>query len=463
MPDVPLARLPHEEMLPLRHVATPRQLVGSLMRWVRDGAAEPQWEPVYQWLATHSPCDDAIDVARFRAWKALSYGNEARLEAGRAAEMFPSPLHASIFQLESFRMCPYQHFARYGLGLEQRERRQLDRGDLSRVFHEVLQRLVKELIASRQTWQDMDDAQARQRLSRLTAQLGQQLRDDLMLSKARNRYLLGHIEKTLGLIAASQKAAAQRGGFRPAFINVRFGSNPADSLGPLAIRTPAGNQTLIHGKIDRIDLLGDGSACALDYRLSADPPDAGSAYHGLSLQLLSYLLVLEQHGRHLTEEGELAPAAAFFIKLLRPVRPADPQNAPAPDDPRFHLLVKPRGIFDLRVARELYRSLTDGNSEVVQLFLKKDGSVGRANQSDAAGSTEFAALLRHVERRIGELADQIMAGRIDIRPYRMGKQTPCPRCEFRSLCRLEPSPGCYDDLEGMNREEMFERLMRRKE
>ena len=463
MPDVPLARLPHEEMLPLRHVATPRQLVGSLMRWVRDGAAEPQWEPVYQWLATHSPCDDAIDVARFRAWKALSYGNEARLEAGRAAEMFPSPLHASIFQLESFRMCPYQHFARYGLGLEQRERRQLDRGDLSRVFHEVLQRLVKELTASRQTWQDMDDAQARQRLSRLTAQLGQQLRDDLMLSKARNRYLLGHIEKTLGLIAASQKAAAQRGGFRPAFINVRFGSNPADSLGPLAIRTPAGNQTLIHGKIDRIDLLGDGSACALDYRLSADPPDAGSAYHGLSLQLLSYLLVLEQHGRHLTEEGELAPAAAFFIKLLRPVRPADPQNAPAPDDPRFHLLVKPRGIFDLRVARELDRSLTDGNSEVVQLFLKKDGSVGRANQSDAAGSTEFAALLRHVERRIGELADQIMAGRIDIRPYRMGKQTPCPRCEFRSLCRLEPSPGCYDDLEGMNREEMFERLMRRKE
>ena len=71
MPDVPPARLPQEEMLPLRHVATPRQLVGSLMRWVRNGAADTQWEPVYQWLATHSPCDDAIDVARFRAWKAL--------------------------------------------------------------------------------------------------------------------------------------------------------------------------------------------------------------------------------------------------------------------------------------------------------------------------------------------------------------------------------------------------------
>jgi ATP-dependent helicase/nuclease subunit B len=30
VPDAPLAQLPHEEMLPLRHVATPRQLVGSL-------------------------------------------------------------------------------------------------------------------------------------------------------------------------------------------------------------------------------------------------------------------------------------------------------------------------------------------------------------------------------------------------------------------------------------------------
>jgi ATP-dependent helicase/nuclease subunit B len=322
---------------------------------------------------------------------------------------------------------------------------------------------VKELLASGQGWQDLDEAEAKRRLARLTAQLGEQLRGDLMLSKARNRYLLGRIEKTLALVAAAQTASAQRGGFRPAFLNVRFGSDQPGSLGPLDIRTPAGKQVLIRGKIDRVDILSDGAACALDYRLSPEAPDAGGTYHGLSMELLTYLLALEKNGRSLSEKGDLTPAAAFFVKLLRPVRLGDPQKTLAPDDPRFHLLVKPRGIFDMRVARELDNSLQEGNSDVVNLFVKKDGAVGRVNQSDAADSAQFAALLRHVERRIGELADQIMAGRIDIRPYRMARQTPCPRCEFRSVCRLEPSPGCYEELEGMDRQEMFERLRGDKE
>ncbi len=450
--------MPRAADLPPRLIATPRQLVGSLMKWVRQGATEPAWEPVYQWLAAHPPCDDAVDVARFQAWKALSYRNDAAIEPRHAAELFPSPLRATVRQLESFRMCPYQHFARYGLKLAERRQRQVGPGDLSRIFHDVLRDIVRELIDSGRSWQDLEDADAKRRLSRLTARVGEYLRDELMLSTARNRYLLGHVEKTLDLIASAQKSAAQRGGFRPAFVEIGFGSKPDDRMPPLAIRTPAGNETLLAGKIDRVDLLPDGSVSAMDYRLSADALDAAGAYHGLYLQLLSYLLVLEKNGQHLTNEGNLSPAAAFCVQLSRSVRKDDPLKAPASDEPKFHLMEKPRGVFDLRIARQLDNSLADGNSEVVQLFVKKDGTIGRPESSDAAGSPEFAALLRHVENRIGQIADEIMSGRIDIRPYRMGLDTPCPRCEFRALCRLEPSPGCYDDLEPMKRDQMLQRV-----
>ncbi len=296
----------------------------------------------------------------------------------------------------------------------------------------------------------------------MTAQLGRQLRDELMLSTARNRYLLAYIEKTLGLVASAQKAAAERGDFRPTFTNIRFGPPKGDPatdprLPPLAIHTPAGNDVLIRGKMDRIDLLSDGTACVVDYRFSADRLDPSSVFHGLSLQLLSYLLVLEKNGRHLDPHGKLTPAAALYIQLLRRIRRDDPQKALSPDDPLFHLLTKPRGVFDLRIANKLDRSLTTGFSQVVQLYINKDGNVGRVNDSDAAAANEFAALLRHVERRIGQIADEIIAGRIEVRPYRLGKSTPCTSCEFRALCRLEPSPGCYDDLQPMTRPEMFEK------
>lgn len=459
-PTLPEYEMPRAADLPPRLIATPRQLVGSLMTWVRQGATDPAWDPIYQWLATHAPCGDAVDVARYSAWKALSYRNDAALDPHHAAELFPSPLHATARRLETFRMCPYQHFARYGLGLSERRHHRVGPSDLSRIFHEVLRQLVTHLIDSGQSWPDLDDADAKRRLSRLTTRIGETLRDELMLSTARNRYLLGHVEKTLALVASAQKCAAQRGMFRPAFTEIGFGTKPTDRMPPLAIRTPAGNETLLAGKIDRIDLLADGSASALDYRLSPEPLDAAGAYHGLCLQLLSYLLVLEKNGQHLTREEKLSPAASFCIQLSRSVRKTDPQSAPSPQDPKFHLMIKPRGIFDLRVAAQLDNQLTEGNySDVVQLFIKKGGAVGHQDRSDAAGGDEFTALLRHIENHIGTIADEIMTGRIDILPYRMGTDTPCPQCHFRALCRLEPSPGCYDDLETMKRDQMLQRVL----
>ena len=107
--------------LSAEQIATPRQLVTSLMRWMRDPIADPAenqtWQSLYQWLATRPINDDAIDTVRYRSWKALSYANEARLSAEMRKSLFPSPLTVSASQLETFRRCPFSHFLRYGLRL----------------------------------------------------------------------------------------------------------------------------------------------------------------------------------------------------------------------------------------------------------------------------------------------------------------------------------------------------------
>jgi ATP-dependent helicase/nuclease subunit B len=463
IPTVPVNPVPREDDLPRELIATPRQLVCSLMRWVRSGANDSDWLPIYQWLATHAPADDAIDTMRSRAWKALSYKNDAILDPTRAASLFSSPLNVTARQLESFRMCPYQHFARHSLRLSTRERRDVTGADLSNIYHEVLDNLVRDLIQARQGWQNLDDTESKRKISRLTEKLGGQLRDELMLSTARNRYLLSHIERTLTLIASAQKTAAEQGDFRPAFPSLRFGPQTGNAatdprLPPLTINTPAGNQVHLRGKIDRIDQLPDGSACTIDYRLRADRLDPTSTFHGLTLQLLTSLLVLEKNGRHLNPNGNLTPSAAFCVQLLRGIRRQNPEDSLSPDDPLFHLAIKPRGLFHLSLANKLDKTLTEGPSKVLHLYIKKDGAIGHPNTSEAAAPDEFAALLQHVEERIGEAADEIIAGRIDIRPYRMGTTTPCSTCEFRPLCRLEPSPGCYNDLEPMARPEMLQRI-----
>ncbi len=81
---------------------------------------------LYQWLVTRYPGEragasagppDAIAAIVARAWPALSYSNEARLPEGLARELFPTPLHASVAQMETFAACPFRHFVRYGVRL----------------------------------------------------------------------------------------------------------------------------------------------------------------------------------------------------------------------------------------------------------------------------------------------------------------------------------------------------------
>jgi ATP-dependent helicase/nuclease subunit B len=464
-------------------LGTPRQLVTSLMQWVRAAAPEkPAGDlqsdgergsdgerergsdgeresgsdgevlaALYQWLCTHDCCDDAIDVMRYRAWRALSYRNEAGLSPEMAAAIFPTPLHASVTRIEAFATCPFKHFLRFGLRLEVRDEPDVTAMDLGNVYHQVLERIVREMLAARRDWLSTDVAITDEMIHSFAAEVGRTLRGELMLSTARNKYLLARIEQTLAQVIEAQRAAMRRGAFRPAAAEVGFGTEGA-MLPPLEITTPKGRKVLLHGKIDRVDINASaGDVAVVDYKLSGRNLRLVQVAHGLSLQLLTYLLVLQSSGDKLFGRP-LTPAAAFYVHLLRKIDPfAHPTDAKQPTEPSFHLRVKPRGIFDARVLPELDNAFEFGKSDVVAAFRKQDGQLGRPDHSDVAAGEEFAAMLRYVRRRIGELADEIAAGGIAIEPYRMGTLTPCPNCEFQSVCRFDASINTYHHVQPMSR------------
>jgi ATP-dependent helicase/nuclease subunit B len=131
-----------------------------------------------------------------------------------------------------------------------------------------------------------------------------------------------------------------------------------------------------------------------------------------------------------------------------------PDEAKDPEHPTFDLKkdVRPRGVFDERFLHRLDDSIeSGGKSEVVHCRVNKDGNIGNINQSDAADADAFRALLRYVERLIGRMADELIDGVVDVEPYRMGQVTPCPRCEFRSVCRFDPAINNYYHLDSMKR------------
>jgi len=281
-----------------------------------------------------------------------------------------------------------------------------------------------------------------------------------MLSNARNRYLLGRIERTLEQVIAHQQAAAQRGAFRTGFANVSFGREGPKDLPPLVVPTPKGAEVHLQGRIDRVDVLADEAAFAVfDYRLYGGELSLSKVYHGLTLQLLTYLLVLEANGEKLTGK-KLTPAAAFYLRLLRQLEKVDhPDDACEPDDPKFPLRTRPRGIFEDKYFRAFDNDPDCTNSDVVNARLKKDGTLGYKATTDFTEGEELKALLNRVRELVAQAADRIMSGVIDLKPYRMGTVTPCPNCSYRSVCRFDTTLNHYHHIQNVRREEVLKRVV----
>lgn len=439
-------------------IDTPRQLVTALMRWVRRGAAVPApadgsgdqpassrhdvtWANLYQWLTFHEPLSDPIDLMRFRAWKALSYDNTAALEPETAARLFPSPLQATVRQLETFAECPFKHFVTYGLRLEAREEDDPSILDLSQIYHQTLDRLVRELLRRRVDLRAMPEELAQELIERCTQEVGATLRGELMMSSARNRYLLQRIERTVAQVAEAQKAIARLGEFAPRWTNLAFGRTGAP-LPALSLKTPAGQEVVLSGRIDRVDLLEKDAAFAvIDYRMGARGLDLTYIRCGITIQLLASMLVLREHAQQLAGR-DLKPVAGLYMRLLRQLDSiSHPDEATDPESEMFHLWPRPRGIVHKDYLTRFDSTLAPGaSSAVLSVRLTQSGEPYR-NCKDVATEAEMDRLLEIVKGQLAELSDRLIAGEVAIRPYRIGTSSPCSMCSYRPVCRFQPGVG----------------------
>ena len=449
VPAAPVQIAASPDRLTANDVATPRQLVTGLMRWARDGgkADAEIWPALYQWLSERNGRGDRIDQLRTLAWPALKYCNGAEIPADLARRLFATPLRADARQLETFRACPFHHFARYGLHLSQRRPLNVTLQDLSGIFRNVMDGVIRRMIARKQKWTDLADAD----LTELVNSAGLHLKGEWMLSSARNQFLLQWIGRTLRQVVAAQSAAGQRGDFLPADVGVRYDKN--GGLSPLRIVTPAGNELLVHGRIDRVDIAADGrSVVVYDYLLHAKPLRLHDAYYGIALKLLTDLLAWQQ-------SRPSRPVAALHAALLRPVEDDDPREAPHPGDENFNLRKKPRGLIDDHFALALDRHLAPGEkSEAYHITQKKDAEFTRT--SDIAKSAEFSGLMEHVSNELAKIGDDILSGVISVHPYRIGKESPCVHCTFMDLCRFDPVDG-YRWLTPMSRQQVLDEVRKK--
>jgi ATP-dependent helicase/nuclease subunit B len=451
-PDVDSKAEPGPSPVP----ASPERNRGS--RSNDAGIREPAfWLSLYDWARS---AESAAPTVR-AALKSLAPAEKATLSRSAAAALWPPPHRTSVTRLESFAACPFQHFAAYGLRLEPRPVHEIAALDMGRLYHLILEQFVNELMESGSNLSEMSPARIAESLSRLCRTVVPQYAETVRMEQREQRSAVRRGERELPPAVRGGPSASDKTPLRPLATEKTFGDTSDDDLPALELTTSGGRTVLVRGVIDRVDMVQTGDvslAVVFDYKRSVGRKlRLDEVFHGLALQLLAYLLVLRDHGNRLAD-ATLTPGGAFYLPLLGSFQKVDhPDEA---DEAGFdpYKPFRPRGVIDFDWIDALDRTITKGRSSTFAVHRTTKGEIGNMDTTDALSSGTLSRLLDHVRRKMTELAADWLSGNIAVTPARLGKETPCPTCQYAGVCRIEYATRECRVLRTMKRTAVMEAL-----
>ncbi|MCH7872893.1 MAG: exodeoxyribonuclease V subunit gamma, partial [Planctomycetes bacterium] len=184
-----------------------------------DGPLRMAWNELY----------DAVrfDLARDRtqrwAFSALDEQAVDKVTASQMKRFQKGPLRSSVSRLETYAACPFQYFARYMLGLQERREAVFRDVDVGQVHHAILEDFVQTLSDRGQGFGSLSDDELMGGLADTCSRIAMRLPTDASLSDARNGYLLRRAAQDLEGVIRAQRTLGRASAFRPRFVELPFG------------------------------------------------------------------------------------------------------------------------------------------------------------------------------------------------------------------------------------------------
>jgi ATP-dependent helicase/nuclease subunit B len=431
-------------------------LVSQLREFKNEGAILPLWWSVYDWLVQQP---DLQDRCR-RILAGLFYTNqEPPLPADLSLSLYGNPLRTSISRCERYYACPFAHFLAHGLKLKERPVYTLQRPDMGEFYHACLKLFVQSASGEEQDWSKMSREQCAQLADRAVENVAPLLRNEILLSSARYRYLATRLRKTVERAAWTLSTHARRSLFRPLAVELSFA--PRGQLSALTLPL-AGEWTMeLSGRVDRVDIATfetNDYLRVIDYKSSPTGLNLAEIYYGLQLQLLTYLDVVLSSARRLTGRDAL-PAGVLYFTVADPVITAPKALTPPEAEKEIMKKLKMKGLIlaEPDVVRLMDNEIS-GYSDLVPAGLKKDGSL--YSNSSVVDLQQLTALRRYLRKSLVSAGEKILTGAVEIKPYRYRNRTACRYCSFEPVCLFDPliSGNNYRSITGLSTEEIWAKI-----
>jgi len=405
--------------------------------------------------------DEELAGSGSNVMAAINYDNRAELDKEVVEELFGEQIRSSATRLSTFAACPYQYFVRYVLELKEREEFKLEPLDLGIFYHRVLDALQRKLGEEKKDFAMVEDKEL---LKLLNEQIANFIQTDSFIShftrrSAHNTFIINSAAEVLEdcVLAISQMVRA--GSFRPTLSEVSFGEvrEARDRIGKFELTLADGRLLSLDGKIDRLDIAdldGKKIAAVFDYKRRQTSFNWSKFYYGLDMQLPIYMLAV----RNAAKPKVKGVVGAFFMPVEATIGQAALDELSEKVE-KFGY--KAKGILNGEFFQKLDAAANTGWGKFYNFRISsKDGQYGDYGKSGALKPGDFDKVLEFTEQRIVELAGKILSGKVEVRPYRLGTDSPCGFCKYKPVCRFDWQVNDYNFLESVGKMQVLEKIGR---
>jgi ATP-dependent helicase/nuclease subunit B len=413
--------------------STFKHLIQQMRQYLDGESLEDFWWQILYWYQQHPQWQPIIE----RTQQALFHRNAVSgLTSQNISAIYPQPFKSSVSRLEQFAACPFAHLVRYGLRPWERVEYSVAMPDIGELLHQCLSSFGEEVARQKLPWSDLTSEQSDVLVDSIMDSLVEEFGEGVFASSHRYLYMVERLKRMGRTTVQAVVNHVQKGDFQPAAFEVSFGLK--GQFPPITVELADGTKVLLEGRVDRIDILGDGEDSyvkVIDYKTGNQSLYLDEMYHGLSLQLVVYLQAILEQASYWGLDS-LKPAGIFYFHIHDPlVRTDDMIAEKVQQEMQKQFRMKGLVLKDLRLLKSMDHDIK-GDSLIIPAAVNLNDTVRET--SSVVAEDEWPILLNYADSKVSRLAQEIIQGNASIEPYRRDKDNACTFCPYHSICQFDP-------------------------
>ena len=366
--------------------------------------------------------DESLDTLYFAVKDSLSSDYISRFNFANEIELnenvFFTKNKTSISEIETYMTCPFLHFARYGLRLQEKNKGEVDRASIGNIMHRLAYIILKNYSLP------LNDNEVVDVTKKTFDKILEEENFKSLMCNLQNKIILKNLKEEGIRFVRALNNQAKYSLFKPKYFEARF-DDKGGGLSSLKIDSSLGKISLV-GQIDRIDTFKNYFR-VIDYKTGKTDSSLKELFFGKKIQLETYLKVVSSSLNLRGAGSYYLPIKGNFYDLTK-------------DGEQNKYALQGRTLQDGEVvnASDTRFECEATKSDIIDLKLKKnEGGIKEYNSlSHTFSKEEIEAMSSYAVNLVKEAITDILSFNVTPKPLNIGT-LPCESCKFFKLCRFD--------------------------